>query len=116
MKDKKERIKNIEETALKIEATNINIENEEENPGIGYEIVIGSEDSLNWYRKNKSEEIRMENKNYVVNPEECQVVDGKVVISSEELAAAILDQEVVLNAEEEDSFGSGCSIITIIKK
>lgn len=47
MKDKKERIKNIEETALKIEATNINIENEEENPGIGYEIVIGSEDSLN---------------------------------------------------------------------
>lgn len=43
----------------------------------------------------------MENKNYVIKKDEMDVVDGKVVISSEELAAAIMSSEVDLSAEEE---------------
>lgn len=36
-----------------------------------------------------------------LRPEEVEVVDGKVVISSEELAAAIQNYDVSANAEEE---------------
>lgn len=43
----------------------------------------------------------MERTNLVVNQDEFQVVDGKVVISSEELAKAIQDFEVDPNTEEE---------------
>ena len=48
----------------------------------------------------------MERKNLTVTHEDMQLVDGKVVITSEELAKAIQDYEVDLNAEEEaDLFG-----------
>lgn len=48
----------------------------------------------------------MERKNLTVTHEDMQFVDGKVVITSEELAKAIQDYEVDLNAEEEaDLFG-----------
>lgn len=43
----------------------------------------------------------MKRENLVVKPEEMEVVDGKVVISSEELAAAIQDYDVDLNGEDE---------------
>lgn len=43
----------------------------------------------------------MENKKIVVKGTEMEVVDGKVVISSEELAAAIQTQQIDLGAEEE---------------
>ena len=43
----------------------------------------------------------MENKNYVIKRDEMEVVDGKVVISSEELASAIMSSDVDLSAEEE---------------
>lgn len=36
-----------------------------------------------------------------VSREELQVVDGKLVINSEELAGAIQNQEIDLNSEEE---------------
>lgn len=42
----------------------------------------------------------MERTNFVVNQDELQVVDGKVVISSEELARAIQDYDVNLEGEE----------------
>lgn len=65
--DEKKQVKNLpEETELQIENANIDINKEEENPGIAYEVV-----------------------------------DGKVVISSEELAAAIQTQQIDLGAEEE---------------
>ncbi|MGN0351526.1 MAG: hypothetical protein ACI4ES_07730 [Roseburia sp.] len=57
----------------------------------------------------------MENRNYVVKAEELKVADGKVIIDSEELAAAIQDQTFDLSAEEQNEFGDGCSIITIIR-
>ena len=43
----------------------------------------------------------MENKNYVIKRDEMEVVDGKVIISSEELAAAIMSSDVNLGTEEE---------------
>lgn len=43
----------------------------------------------------------MENKKLVVKGTEMEVVDGKVVISSEELAAAIQTHQIDLGAEEE---------------
>lgn len=43
----------------------------------------------------------MENKNYVIKRDEMEVVDGRVVISSEELASAIMSSEVDLAADEE---------------
>lgn len=43
----------------------------------------------------------MEDKKFVVKGNEMEVVDGKVVISSEELAAAIMSSYVDLGAEEE---------------
>ena len=43
----------------------------------------------------------MENNKLVVKGTEMEVVDGKVVISSEELAAAIQTQQIDLGAEEE---------------
>ena len=46
-------------------------------------------------------EKEMENKKLVVKGTEMEVVDGKVVISSEELAAAIQTQQIDLGAEEE---------------
>lgn len=45
----------------------------------------------------------MERKNLVVAKEEMEVVDGKVMITSEELAQAIQDCGVDINAEEEDN-------------
>ena len=42
----------------------------------------------------------MKQRNFVIKRDEMEVVDGKVVISSEELAAAIQNGEVDLNAEE----------------
>lgn len=50
---------------------------------------------------------------FVVKPEELEVVDGKVVISSEELASAIQNQEVDLNSEEEANSGDH-NVICII--
>lgn len=49
----------------------------------------------------RKEEKEMENKKLVVKGNDMEVVDGKVVISSEELAAAIQTQQVNLEAEEE---------------
>ena len=49
----------------------------------------------------RKEEKEMENKKLVVKGTEMEVVDGKVVISSEELAAAIQTQQIDLGAEEE---------------
>lgn len=46
----------------------------------------------------------MKRENVVVRLEEMEVVDGKVVISSEELAAAIQSQIVDLDAEEDAGF------------
>ena len=43
----------------------------------------------------------MENNKIVVAGNEMEIIDGKVVIESEDLAAAIRSQEVNLNAEEE---------------
>ena len=43
----------------------------------------------------------MERTNLAVTREDMQIVDGKVVITSEELAKAIQDYDVNLNAEEE---------------
>lgn len=43
----------------------------------------------------------MENKSLVVTSEKMEVVDGKVIISSEELAAAMQGCNVDLEAEEE---------------
>lgn len=43
----------------------------------------------------------MERTNLVVNQDELQIVDGRVVISSEELAKAIQNYEVDPNTEEE---------------
>lgn len=42
----------------------------------------------------------MERTNVVLNREDMNIVDGKVVISSEELANAIQDYDVDLNGEE----------------
>ena len=52
----------------------------------------------NKYYKKRGKE--MKQRNFVIKPDEMEVVDGKVVISSEELAAAIQNGEVDLNAEE----------------
>ena len=49
----------------------------------------------------RKEEKEKENKKLVVKGTEMEVVDGKVVISSEELAAAIQTQQIDLGAEEE---------------
>lgn len=46
----------------------------------------------------------MTKENLVVASEDIQVQDGKVVISSEELAAAIQSQDVDLEASEELGF------------
>ena len=47
----------------------------------------------------------MENRSFKVKPEELEVVGGKVIIASEELAMAIQSKEVDLGSEEEaDSF------------
>lgn len=48
----------------------------------------------------RKEEKEMENKKLVVKGTEMEVVDGKVVISSEELAAAIQTQQIDLGAEK----------------
>lgn len=45
----------------------------------------------------------MERRNLVVAKDEMEIVDGKVMISSEELAAAIQDYDVDVNAEEENN-------------
>ncbi len=45
----------------------------------------------------------MEKRDLVVEKDEMEVVDGKVLIASEELAAAIQDYNVDANAEEEDN-------------
>lgn len=50
-----------------------------------------------------------------VNQSELEVVNGKVVINSEELANAIQNEELGFEGEEEDSFGSDCSIIKIVR-
>ena len=52
----------------------------------------------------------MKNNKIVLAGNEMEIVDGKVVIESEDLAAAIQSQEVDLNAEEEAE-----GIIIIIK-
>ena len=56
----------------------------------------------------------MTRENLVVRPEEMEVVDGKVVISSEELVAAIQDYEFDPNADEEAEaitfIGLGCKV------
>lgn len=45
---------------------------------------------------------------FVVKPNEMEVVDGKVVISSEELAAAIQNQGIDMDSEDSASF---CDIV-----
>lgn len=56
----------------------------------------------------------MEKRNLRVAREDIEVVDGKVVISSEELAAAIQQYDVDLNAEEENSaVDKGTNIICV---
>ncbi len=52
--------------------------------------------------KTESEKIIMENKKFAANKENISIVDGKVVIDSEELAAAIQDYSVDATAAEED--------------
>ena len=55
----------------------------------------------------------MENKKLVVKGNDMEVIEGKVVISSEDLAAAIQTQQVNLEAEEEAEgslvFQIGCN-------
>ena len=46
----------------------------------------------------------MERTNFVLTREDMQIVNGKVVIASEELAAAIQDYDVDLNEEEMAEF------------
>lgn len=54
------------------------------------------------------------NRTFNLNPEELSIVDGKVVISSEDLAAAIQSQELDLSANDaEDSIDSNIICITI---
>ncbi len=58
----------------------------------------------------------MENRQiFGVKPEETAVMDGKVMISSEELAAAIQSYDFDLNAEEEVSAGNHVYVICFIK-
>lgn len=55
----------------------------------------------------------MENKKFVVTKEDVAVQDGKIIISSEELAQAIQSGEVDLNQEDEmdalNLFNLGCN-------
>lgn len=53
----------------------------------------------------------MEKRNLVVAKDEMEIVDGKVMISSEELAAAIQDYDVDVDAEEEDNLKIHISVI-----
>lgn len=53
----------------------------------------------------------MTRENLVVTSENIQVVDGKVVISSEELAAAYQSQEINLTAEESAEDFNLCIVI-----
>lgn len=53
----------------------------------------------------------MEQNGVVVNKEQMKVVDGNVVISSEELAAAIQDESLFVNGEEEAMDFNICLII-----
>ena len=59
----------------------------------------------------ESEENKMEKRNLVVAKDEMEIVDGKVMISSEELAAAIQDYDVDVDAEEEDNLKIHISVI-----
>lgn len=52
----------------------------------------------------------MEKSNLIVKKDEMEVIDGKVVISSEELAEAIQNYDVDVTTEEEDNFNI-CIII-----
>ena len=63
--------------------------------------LLLSHNYMVWYKNLRKEEKEMENKKIVVKGTEMEVVDGKVVISSEELAAAIQTQQIDLGAEEE---------------
>ena len=53
----------------------------------------------------------MKKENFVVATENVEVVDGKLVISSEELAAAFQSQELDLNAEESAEDFNLCIVI-----
>lgn len=56
----------------------------------------------------------MKKENIKLSMKDMELVDGKVVIASEELAAAIQDYEVNPNAPEEDEAifsGLGCIVI-----
>jgi len=56
----------------------------------------------------------MKNENIKLSVKDMELVDGKVVIASDELAAAIQDYEVNPNAVEEDEAifsGFGCMVI-----
>lgn len=54
------------------------------------------------------------NRTFNLKPEELSIVDGKVVISSEELAAAIQNQELDLSANDaEDSIDSNIICINV---
>lgn len=54
------------------------------------------------YKKYRKEETEMEKKELVVKPDDVKIIDGKVVVTSEELVAAIQDYEVDMNGEEGD--------------
>lgn len=53
----------------------------------------------------------MEKKDVLVNPEELVVEDGKVIISSEELASAIQNYDFDLTGEEEANSGNCICIV-----
>ncbi len=57
----------------------------------------------------------MEKRNFGVAAEEVEVLDGKVVITSEELARAIQEQEVNLSEEDEAglSINFGCKVSAV---
>lgn len=53
----------------------------------------------------------MENRKFLVTKEDVAVQDGKIIISSEELAQAIQSGEVDLNQEAEADFADKINII-----
>lgn len=56
----------------------------------------------------------MKKENLVVTAENVQVVDGKVVIDSEELASAIQNYDINLNDEEENQAAGNFGICVVI--
>lgn len=55
----------------------------------------------------------MENRTINLAKENAQIVDGRVVIDSEELAKAIESEAIDFNAEEQGEAGNHCVIIRI---